>query len=164
MRVWYQCVNTPIISTGGNSNKKPCVFPFKYNNIMHYQCSFERHPFFNNKKWCCTNADCDSQFEWGECPETNNPLQTTNNCPTKDYTSVDGGKNCYKIVNEKKKWNEAKKYCEDNENATLVTITDGFEQSYMRLLTYVTPLDDHWIGIIRVNYLNFSMQFTLNSI
>jgi hypothetical protein len=46
----------------------PCVFPFKYKNVMHHQCTYEIHPSFNNKTWCCLNSDCDANFSWGNCP------------------------------------------------------------------------------------------------
>jgi hypothetical protein len=68
LKVWYQCVNTPVKTTGGNANGKNCVFPFKYNNADHYQCTYENHTGFNNTKWCCTTYDCDAVYEWGECP------------------------------------------------------------------------------------------------
>ncbi len=44
-----------VITTGGNANGKPCRFPFKYNSIDHYQCTYEDAQNLNNKKWCRTN-------------------------------------------------------------------------------------------------------------
>ena len=57
-----------VITTGGNANGKPCRFPFKYNNIDHYQCTYEEAQNFNNKKWCRTNEDTAATLEWGNCP------------------------------------------------------------------------------------------------
>jgi hypothetical protein len=84
LKVWYQCVGTgkftyiltnffinkflKVITTGGNANGKPCRFPFKYNNIDHYQCTYEDYEYFNNKKWCRTNNDTFPILEWGNCP------------------------------------------------------------------------------------------------
>ena len=51
-----------------SSNGKPCRFPFKYNNIEHYQCTYEDAQNFNNKKWCRTNEDTAASLEWGNCP------------------------------------------------------------------------------------------------
>ncbi len=68
LKVWYQCVKTPIITTGGNSNGASCVFPFTYKNVLRHQCTYEQHPDYVNKKWCCTNSNCDNDFKWGICP------------------------------------------------------------------------------------------------
>ena len=36
---------------------------------MHYQCTYEAIPDSSeNKKWCCTQPDCDATLEWDECP------------------------------------------------------------------------------------------------
>ena len=86
-KVWYQCVGTgnlgllievankkiirlfrQVLTSGGNANGKPCRFPFKYNNIEHYQCIYEDYEYFNNQKWCRTNDDSISILEWGNCP------------------------------------------------------------------------------------------------
>jgi hypothetical protein len=50
---------------------------------------------------------------------------------------------------ERKSWNDAKRYCELNEQAELVTIEDAFEQSYLRLIAYIAS-SDAWIGLIKV--------------
>ena len=65
--------------------------------------------------------------------------------------SVDNCKNCYQIYLEKKKWSDAKQHCKFYDNAELVTITDGFEQAFMNLLTYVKTQADPWIGLSKVN-------------
>jgi hypothetical protein len=57
-----------VFTTGGNANGKPCRFPFKYNSIDHYQCTYEDAQNFNNKKWCRTNEDTAATLEWGNCP------------------------------------------------------------------------------------------------
>ena len=57
-----------MITTGGNANGKPCRFPFKYNDVLHYQCTYEDAQNFNNKKWCRTNDDNAATLEWGNCP------------------------------------------------------------------------------------------------
>ena len=67
LKAWYQCVGS-VITTGGNANGKACRFPFKYNDIIHYQCIYEDYEYFNNNKWCRTNADTAPILEWGNCP------------------------------------------------------------------------------------------------
>lgn len=64
--------------------------------------------------------------------------------------SVDNGKNCYQLYLDKKKWSDAKQYCKQYDNAELVTITDGFEQAFMNLLTFVKTQADPWIGLTKV--------------
>ena len=68
LKVWYQCVNTPIKTSGGNSGGKNCVFPFKFNGYDHFQCTYENHTDYDDKKWCCTTSDCDAKLDWGSCP------------------------------------------------------------------------------------------------
>ena len=115
-------------TTGGNANGAACVFPFRYKNIVHHECTYENHPGFDNKKWCCTNSDCDASFVWGDCPETNIPFNS-NNCTKDGYTSPDNGLNCYKVItSEKKSWQQAKLFCENNEGGKLASVRDGFEQ------------------------------------
>ena len=60
------------------------------------------------------------------------------------------GINCYKVFEEDPKtWQDAKQYCEQTESGKLLSILDGFEQSYIRLLSYVNPLSNPWIGLIK---------------
>lgn len=168
LRVWYQCVALPVKTTNGNANGANCVFPFKYKNNLHYQCSYENHPGFDNKKWCCTESDCDKTFVWGDCPESNVPINS-NNCSKPGYSSPDGGKNCYKLVNDKKlSWNDAQNFCE-NTGGKLATITDAFESGYIRLLSYSASGDsafDPWIGLRKNNTIqyfwsdNWPIEFT----
>jgi hypothetical protein len=61
-----------VITTGGNANGKICRFPFKYNDVLHYQCTYEDAQNFNNKKWCRTNDDNAPFLEWGNCPSMMN--------------------------------------------------------------------------------------------
>ena len=57
-----------VFTIGGNANGRPCRFPFKYNNVLHYQCTYEDAQNFNNKRWCRTNEDTAVTLEWGNCP------------------------------------------------------------------------------------------------
>ena len=87
------------MSNGGNSNhgmQTPCVFPFKYNNRMHYQCTHEKRDGAesDSERWCCTNSNCDEDFKWGYCPKITKPLKS--NCTKSGYSGIDD-KNCYKL-------------------------------------------------------------------
>ena len=57
-----------VVTTEGNANGKPCIFPFTYNNVLHYQCTYEDSQAFNNQRWCRTNDNSSPTLEWGNCP------------------------------------------------------------------------------------------------
>lgn len=59
--------------------------------------------------------------------------------------SIDKGLNCYKLVKTMDTWDDALMDCIMNDIGELATITDGFEQSLVRLLTY--GQSDPWIGL-----------------
>jgi hypothetical protein len=101
------------------------------------------HP---TKKWCCTTKDCDVNLKWGECPTSQDIAPDTHNC-TNGYTSVDSGKNCYKVYNNRKTWFNANSYCRNVDNANLVSITDQFESALIHLLTVSKTSGDPWIGL-----------------
>ncbi len=126
------------------------MFPFYYKHALRHQCTYESlENTTQTKKWCCTNPDCDANLEWGECPESRDISPDSQNC-TNGYVSVDQGRNCYKVyagARMTKTWDDARKQCEDSDNAELVSIVDPFEQSYVYLLTYVKSLQDSWIGL-----------------
>jgi len=150
LKVWYQCVALPIKTTGGNAGGANCYFPFNYKSTSYYQCTYEQHPDYVNKRWCCTTPDCTTDFKWGVCPESKPNLQS--DCSKPGYSSVDNGLNCYKIFEDNPKtWKDARDYCQQQEGGKLVSIRDGFEQSYVSLLSYVDTLSTPWIGLIRNN-------------
>jgi hypothetical protein len=143
-------VSTPITTTGGNSNGASCYFPFVYKNTQYHECTYDQNPDSVNKRWCCTTPNCDTDFKWGVCPESKPNLQK--DCSRPGYSSADDGINCYKIFEDSPKtWKNAREFCEQQEGATLASIRDGFEQSYVSLLSYVDTLSTPWIGLIRNN-------------
>lgn len=65
------------------------------------------------------------------------------------FISIDGGANCYKLFNSiKTTWLDAQDTCRNRYNADLATITDGFEQSLIRLIAF--DKQDPWIGMFIV--------------
>ena len=61
--------------------------------------------------------------------ETNDEsLLGTLRCDQEGYVSVDGGLNCYKLFTETKTWSDAQRYCEQNQQGHLVSISDPSEQ------------------------------------
>jgi hypothetical protein len=152
LRVWYQCVGE-VKTTGGNSNNAACVFPFKYKNIDHYQCTYEDAANFGGKKWCCTTANCDTDFKWGNCPSA--PIQANNECKKDGYISIDNGNNCYKVYsNVEKTWNEAKSQCVQD-GGDLLSIRDPYEQAYVSLIKTAGSIKPQWIGLKMNDSSNF---------
>ena len=162
------------MTSGGNANNEPCVFPFVYKSKTYQQCIFE--PIvgnLNNKRWCCATSDCDKELKWGFCPgyyhyylliftyffiyfinyfsfqnisEATAPL-ISNDCVKPGYKSLDKGVNCFKLVTDNKlTWRDADLYCK-NDKGRLVTIRDGFEQSFVRLISIVYRASP-WIGLL----------------
>ena len=69
-----------------------------------------------------------------------------NGCDKENYQSIDGGKNCYKLVTKQSTtWNSAQDYCK-NEGGNLVSIRDGFEQAYLSLIK-TGSINSEWIGL-----------------
>merc|ERR1712130_395355 len=57
-----------------------CVFPFKYNNVEYYQCTYASSP----TPWCATKVDANGTVvtnNWGDCANTQ-----TSACPVEDLT------------------------------------------------------------------------------
>lgn len=156
LKVWYQCVKTPITSTGGNGGGAACNFPFNYNGRMHYQCTHEvlgSNP--TSKRWCCTNEDCDQNLKWGYCPEAKHPIK--HDCEKDDYSSLDGGQNCYKhYLGQDKTWDEANNMC-IKDSGNLVTISNAFDQSFLRLISYLSAAQENkpWIGLKKEDSLDY---------
>ncbi|XP_062994090.1 epididymal sperm-binding protein 1-like [Elgaria multicarinata webbii] len=62
---WKRCYET---EHGGNTNGKPCVFPFVYKGRKFYTCTDE-----NVKPrlfWCATTSNYDKDREWSYCADT----------------------------------------------------------------------------------------------
>ena len=49
----------------GNAHGAACVFPFVYKKTTYNEC---QHDWFLNL-WCCTVANCDKNYKWGNCKE-----------------------------------------------------------------------------------------------
>ncbi|RNA34979.1 macrophage mannose receptor 1-like, partial [Brachionus plicatilis] len=81
---------------------------------------------------------------------SNVPL-VSSGCSKPGYFSLDNGKNCYQLYLNEKKWSDAKQFCQQNDAAELATVSDGFEQAFMNLLTYVKTNADPWIGLQKNN-------------
>ena len=60
------------ITVGGASPNLPCVFPFKFNNVVYNNCTLMYAHHTNNKTWCSTKVDANgvhmsNSGNWGNC-------------------------------------------------------------------------------------------------
>merc|ERR1712209_234403 len=61
-RIPQQRVPNSCVTQSGST----CVFPFKYNNVEYYQCTYADSP----KAWCATGTDSSGNVipnQWGDC-------------------------------------------------------------------------------------------------
>jgi hypothetical protein len=56
----------------GASPKLPCIFPFRFNGVVHTQCTWDQAHLTEHKAWCSTLVDetghhVGGQGKWGNC-------------------------------------------------------------------------------------------------
>lgn len=49
----------------GNGNDANCVFPFRYANVLYYNCITVNYNV--NRPWCAVTSNFDIDKKWGEC-------------------------------------------------------------------------------------------------
>ncbi|KAM3929229.1 macrophage mannose receptor 1-like [Leptodactylus fuscus] len=130
-----------IYTLRGNSNGRPCKFPFKYNNKVYVDCtSYARSDGF---LWCSTTSDHDTDELFGFCPCTS----TSKDLWTADPVTGDN----YQINSDSAlTWYQARRSCQQ-QDAELLSITELHEQSFIAGLTntLTTPL---WIGLNSLDF------------
>lgn len=52
-----------VLTYGGNSNGRACIFPFIYNSKAYYECTRDGRDNF----WCATTDNYDRDMKWGYC-------------------------------------------------------------------------------------------------
>ncbi|XP_060111209.1 fibronectin-like [Heteronotia binoei] len=62
---WKHC---SVQEYGGNSDGKPCIFPFVYKNRIFYTCTDEDRE--NGRFWCSTTSNFDLESQWSYCADT----------------------------------------------------------------------------------------------
>ena len=60
------------ITESGASPNAPCIFPFRYNGVIHNSCIWEDAQYTEHKPWCSTLVDkaghhVRRQSKWGNC-------------------------------------------------------------------------------------------------
>ena len=63
---------TICVTDGGAAANKPCIFPFKFNGVTHFQCTWDQAHLTKHKAWCSTLVDATGhhvggQGKWGNC-------------------------------------------------------------------------------------------------
>lgn len=105
------------------------------------------------KRCVSISSDIATAGEWykGPCSEKNGKIcvqpkkNQTNDSPNRcENGGIRHLKACYKVFNEKKRWEDAEKECQ-KENYNLTSIDNIFEQNF--LLALVNKSEDFWIGL-----------------
>ncbi|XP_066441113.1 macrophage mannose receptor 1-like [Eleutherodactylus coqui] len=125
-----------IYTLKGNSNGRPCKFPFKFNHKIYVDCIIAGQP--DGLLWCSTTSDYDTDQLHGFCPSTST---SSIFWKTDSVTGVN-----YQINSDSAlTWYQARRSCQQ-QGAELLSITELHEQSFIAGLTQdlTTAL---WIGL-----------------
>ncbi|XP_056392424.1 lymphocyte antigen 75 [Hyla sarda] len=127
-----------VYTTGGNSNGKPCEFPFLHEGNWYNDCIYDAA---ENKEWCVTSQNFDDNVLVGDC------LKPVNGCLGTWNQSL-ALQHCYQFnVNSVLKWKEAYRSCQ-SQGADLLSISGPEELEYI-VETEGLP-DSIWIGLNRL--------------
>ncbi len=63
---------TVCVTSGGAAANKPCIFPFKFNGVVYFECTWDLAHLTEHKAWCSTFVDdsghhVGGQNKWGNC-------------------------------------------------------------------------------------------------
>jgi len=62
------------VTVSGASPGLPCIFPFRFNGAVHYECTWDQAHLTEHLAWCSTQVDetghhIGGQGKWGNCGE-----------------------------------------------------------------------------------------------
>uniref|UniRef100_A0A6I8NRT6 Secretory phospholipase A2 receptor n=1 Tax=Ornithorhynchus anatinus TaxID=9258 RepID=A0A6I8NRT6_ORNAN len=132
----------------GNSQGRPCVFPFRYNNQWFYECTKEGRK--DGLLWCATTSQYEKDQTWGFCP---NPGRYEIGC--KVFWEKDPDTNiCYQFnLNSFLSWNEARSSCK-MQGGDLLSITHWKEENFIQKFLSVKEVKKVWIGLNQLDEVN----------
>ncbi|XP_069838881.1 lymphocyte antigen 75 isoform X2 [Dendropsophus ebraccatus] len=127
-----------VYTTGGNSNGRPCEFPFLYEGKWYHDCIYNAA---ENKEWCATSQNIDDSALIGDC------LKPVSGCGGTWNQSSDL-QQCYQFnTNAVLKWKEAYLSCQ-SQGADLLSISSPEELQY--IIEMEDLPDSIWIGLNRL--------------
>ena len=109
----------------GEVNK--CEFPFTYNGTEYNQCITKTKTGVDNP-WCSHTSDYDKDKKWGYCIDVK----------------------CFKLNPTRLSFSRARDSCMD-EQASLASVHNELEHSYLTALLRTSSSDDPWIGLWNPN-------------
>uniref|UniRef100_A0A8D1FMK7 Lymphocyte antigen 75 n=1 Tax=Sus scrofa TaxID=9823 RepID=A0A8D1FMK7_PIG len=124
-----------IYTRDGNSNGRPCEFPFLVNGTWHHECMRDGD---HNGLWCATTFNYEYEGKWGIC------LQPENGCEDNwEKNEQTGG--CYQFNSQAAlSWKEAYISCQ-NQGADLLSISTAAELTYLKEKEGIAKV--FWIGL-----------------
>ncbi|KAI1896444.1 hypothetical protein AGOR_G00094860 [Albula goreensis] len=121
----------------GNSNGRPCNFPFLYDDQWFHSCTSTGRE--DGHLWCATTYNYGQDELWGFCPIKSDDCET--------FWDIDPlTKSCYQFnFHSTMSWNEARISCQQ-QRADLLSITELHEQTFINglLIGYSASL---WMGL-----------------
>ncbi|RNA20258.1 macrophage mannose receptor 1-like, partial [Brachionus plicatilis] len=126
---------------GGNSDGKPCVFPFVFEGNVYYECGKYGD---RNQEWCATTTNYDSDQKWGFC---SNEYICENGW-------IEADSLCYKLFKSTSglTFDEANNICYSN-NGLLAKIAGPKSQTMID--DFLFGGENAWIGLKNSGQSNF---------
>jgi len=109
-----------VVTIDNTATQSPCVFPFKYNGNLYYECITSERV----NPWCATTFDYDVDQRWGYCSDIK----------------------CFKLVDQKNTFGNSRKVCQNDGGGSLASIHNELEYSYVSALLRKKK-SDFFIGL-----------------
>ncbi|XP_048867159.1 macrophage mannose receptor 1-like isoform X4 [Brienomyrus brachyistius] len=120
----------------GNSQGKPCMFPFKYENSWYTECTTRNKA--SDEPWCATVTDYNDDQKWGLCPSKSATKHWDQNSVNQDWYLIN--------PSAQLKWHQARMSCRQM-GADLLSILEPHEQNFISGLSQKHSSALLWIGL-----------------